>query len=76
MKVVFVKASQGDIYTDKTKTEDRKSSLMKVAGHKETKLYELEGYGHGLTEPAFPLLLNEVSRIVEKKENIKNQTIN
>ena len=46
--------------------------MMKVVGHIETKLYELEGYGHSMTEPAFPLLLNEVSRIVEKKESIKN----
>lgn len=49
--------------------------LMKVAGHKETKIYELDGYGHGMTEPAFPLLLNEVQRIVLAKKNdsaIKN----
>lgn len=42
--------------------------MMKIVGHKETKLYELDGYGHGMTEPAFPLLLNEVHRIVEKKK--------
>ena len=41
--------------------------MMKVVGHKETKLYELEGYGHNMTEPAFPLLIKEVRRIVEKK---------
>lgn len=41
--------------------------MMKVIGHKETKLYELDGYGHGMTEPAFPLLLKEVQRISEKK---------
>lgn len=46
--------------------------MMKVVGHKETKLYELEGYGHDMTEPAFPLLLNEVSQIIEKKKSIKN----
>ena len=40
--------------------------MMKVAGHKETKLYELDGYGHGMTTPAFPLLLNEVERIKSK----------
>ncbi|MUP39021.1 alpha/beta hydrolase [Labilibaculum euxinus] len=46
--------------------------MMKVVGHKETKLYELDGYGHGMTEPAFPLLLNEVQRIVKmKKEDAK-----
>lgn len=46
--------------------------MMKVVGHQETKLYELEGYGHSMTQPAFPLLMNEVSRIVEKKKSIKN----
>lgn len=41
--------------------------MMKVAGHKDTRLYELDGYGHGMTEPAFPLLLKEVERIKDKK---------
>jgi acetyl esterase/lipase len=43
--------------------------MMKVAGHKETKILELDGYGHGMTYPAFPLLLNEVRRIVEGKNH-------
>jgi acetyl esterase/lipase len=37
--------------------------MMKVAGHKQTVLYELDGYGHDMTAPAFPLLLKEVERI-------------
>lgn len=37
--------------------------MMKVVGHEQTKLYEMDGYGHGMTEPAFPLLLNEVRRL-------------
>ncbi|MCX2679111.1 alpha/beta hydrolase [Galbibacter sp. EGI 63066] len=41
--------------------------MMKVVGHKETTLYEMDGYGHGMTQPAFPLLINEVQRIVERK---------
>jgi acetyl esterase/lipase len=41
--------------------------MMKVAGHKETRLYELDGYGHGMTGPAFPLLLEEVHRIMDMK---------
>ncbi|MDR6967087.1 acetyl esterase/lipase [Flavobacterium arsenatis] len=41
--------------------------MMKVVGHKETKLLELDGYNHGMTEPAFPLLLNEIKRIIEKR---------
>ncbi len=45
--------------------------MMKIAGHKETTLYELDGYGHGMTEPAFPLLLKEVQRIIEKKNTDK-----
>lgn len=41
--------------------------MMKVVGHKDTKLFELDGYNHGMAEPAFPLLLNEVRRIKENK---------
>ncbi len=37
--------------------------MMQVAGHRDTRLLELEGYGHGMTYPAFPLLLKEVERI-------------
>lgn len=43
--------------------------MMKIAGHKNTKLYELEGFGHNMTEPAFPLLLNEVRRITKEKKH-------
>lgn len=46
--------------------------MMKIAGHKNTKLYELDGFGHNMTEPAFPLLLNEVRRIVGENK-IQNQ---
>lgn len=45
--------------------------MMKVAGHNDTRLYELDGYGHGMTEPAFPLLLNEVQRITRNKKSGK-----
>lgn len=44
--------------------------MMKVAGHEETRLYELDGYGHGMTAPAFPLLLDEVQRIQEMIRNL------
>lgn len=48
--------------------------MMKLVGHNETRLLELQGYGHNMTEPAFPLLLNEVQRIkVRKKEPAKIQ---
>jgi hypothetical protein len=42
---------------------------MKITGHKETKLIELEGYGHNMTYPAFPLLLKEVERISNRTNN-------
>jgi len=45
--------------------------MMKIAGHKQTKLFELDGYGHGMTEPAFPLLINEINRILKEKQNKK-----
>ena len=45
--------------------------MMKLTGHTQTKLYELDGYGHGMTEPAFPLLLNEVNRIIKEKQTKK-----
>lgn len=39
--------------------------MMKVAGHKETRLIELQGYDHNMVEGGFPLLLKEVKRIVD-----------
>jgi hypothetical protein len=42
--------------------------MMRVVGHKDTRLYELDGYGHGMTGPAFPLLLQEVQRIQKAKK--------
>lgn len=45
--------------------------MMKLKGHKETILYELDGFDHGgMAHPAFPLLLNEIKR-VEKLKNKK-----
>ncbi|PAM93089.1 lipase [Flavobacterium sp. IR1] len=45
--------------------------MMKLKGHKQTRLFELDGYNHGMTEPAFPLLLNEVNRIIKEKNKDK-----
>lgn len=43
--------------------------MMKLAGHKQTTLYELQGFDHGgMAEPAFPLLLKEIKRIEKLKE--------
>lgn len=39
--------------------------MMKVVGHTDTQLYEMDGYGHNMLTPAFPLLIREVQRIVE-----------
>jgi hypothetical protein len=42
--------------------------MLKVVGHKDSKLYELGGYGHSMTVPAFPIVLREVRRILEKNK--------
>jgi len=42
--------------------------MMKLNGHQQTKLYELDGYGHNMTEPAYPLLLQEVERIISEQK--------
>ena len=38
--------------------------MMTVTGHRNTRLMELQGYGHDMAKPAFPLLLKEINRIV------------
>lgn len=44
--------------------------MMKVAGHTDTRLFEMDGYGHNMVLPAYPLLINEVKRIVELKRGM------
>lgn len=45
--------------------------MMKVAGHQKTTLLELDGYDHGgMAYPGFPLLINEVRRIVKEKKTL------
>lgn len=39
--------------------------MMKVAGHKDTRLIELQGYDHNMVEGGLPLLLKEVKRVIE-----------
>lgn len=41
--------------------------MMNVAGHKSTQLFELDGYGHDMAEPAFPLLLREIRNIQKRR---------
>lgn len=43
--------------------------MMKVVGHEKTVMYELDGYGHNMAQPAFPLLLNEVKKIRKEINN-------
>jgi acetyl esterase/lipase len=44
--------------------------MMKLSGHKDVRLFQLQGYDHGgMAEPAFPLLLKEVDRIRKKFTN-------
>ncbi len=42
--------------------------MMKVVGHPDTRLYEMDGYGHNMLTPAYPLLINEVRRISKEKD--------
>ena len=42
--------------------------MMKLVGHSDVKLHELDGYDHGkMPEPAFPLLLRFVKELPSKK---------
>jgi len=44
--------------------------MMKIAGHQQTRLYELDGFNHGnMAGPAFPLLIEEVLRSVKEKSS-------
>ena len=44
--------------------------MMKIKGHPSTTLYELEGFDHGMVEPALPLLIKEVKRITALKKKL------
>lgn len=45
--------------------------MMKLAGHKQTTLYELDGFDHGgMAVPAFPLLLKEVAAIGKETKHL------
>lgn len=42
--------------------------MMKLTGHKATKIFELQGFDHGdMPEPSFPLLLKEISDILKMR---------
>lgn len=38
--------------------------MMKVAGHQESHIYELDGYGHNIVSPSCRLIINEINRIL------------
>lgn len=40
--------------------------MLKVVGHTETRLLELDGYDHGMVYPALPLLVKEMKRLSAK----------
>lgn len=42
--------------------------MMKVSGHDDIMLYEMDGYGHNMTDPAYPLLLNFVANKTQKRD--------
>lgn len=42
--------------------------MLKLAGHPDVRLLELEGYGHAPQEPFYPLLLNEIKRVLKLRE--------
>lgn len=42
--------------------------MMCVAGHKDTRIMELDGYDHGMEQPAYPLLVKEVKRLLALKK--------
>lgn len=42
--------------------------MLRLSGHKEVALYELDGYGHSMCEPAYPLLLKFIKQ-TESKSN-------
>lgn len=41
--------------------------MLRLAGHKDVTLYELEGYGHDMCRPAYPLLLRFIREREEKR---------
>jgi hypothetical protein len=41
--------------------------MMKLVGNKNTELYELQGYGHGMVYPAAPILLRRIKEISSEK---------
>ncbi len=43
--------------------------MLQLVGHPDVELFELDGYDHGMTYPAFPLLLKKIDRWSRKERN-------
>lgn len=41
--------------------------MMRVVGHADTRILELDGYDHGMVEPALPLIIKEMHRVLGDK---------
>ena len=41
---------------------------MRISSHRQLRLYELEGYGHRMVDPAIPLVLAEIKRVKLAKD--------
>lgn len=40
--------------------------MMKIAGHKQTRILELDGYGHNMVAPAIPLVVREIKELARE----------
>ncbi|MGQ1948235.1 alpha/beta hydrolase [Geofilum sp. OHC36d9] len=48
--------------------------MMKVVGHTQTRLYEMDGYNHGnMPKAGFPLLIQEIERVTKGKNASKTR---
>lgn len=45
--------------------------MMKIKGHTNTTLFELDGYDHGMIEPAIPLVIKEINKRTAFLKKIK-----
>jgi len=43
--------------------------MMKIVGHPSSVLYEFDGYGHNMLEPAFPLVVKYVNERIKEIRN-------
>jgi len=41
--------------------------MFDIVGHPDTKLLEFQGYGHNMTYPGFPVMLDEIKRILSSR---------